>query len=106
MDNMRFSDWRAAANRCLHVPRMFSSPSTFGSGCKDRSQPQDSEGCQSLVGSKDRVTVSLSSFFDDDGSGLRKTTAAYDAAVKKYNSIYDGFLGDDGQPGDVMKCRS
>ena len=51
---------------------------------------------------KDRVTVSLSSFFDDEGSGQSKTTAAYDAAIKKYNSIYDGFLGDDGQPGDVM----
>ena len=51
---------------------------------------------------KDRVTVSLSSFFDDEGSGQSKTTAAYDAAVKKYNSIYDGFLGDAGQQGDVM----
>ncbi len=51
---------------------------------------------------KDRVVVSLASFFDDADSGQTKTIAAYDKALKKYNGIYNKFNGDDGQSGDVM----
>ena len=51
---------------------------------------------------KSRVVIGLTSFFDDADSGQSKTSAAYDEALKKYNSIYNKFNGDDGQAGDVM----